>query len=70
MVSDRKRAEFAERMQWRTCTHRRVRQRPLNEDEDQMFEEGYCDLSLDNVEPMGQWCRRDNCPYLHRPDVP
>ena len=69
-MRDKDRDDFSERMLWRTCTHRRVRVRPLGDDETWTHEEEYCDLSLDAVDPLEQWCRRDNCPYLHRPDVP
>ena len=69
-VTDRERDDFSERMLWRTCTHRRVRSRALSEHVPQPFEEEHCDLALDAADPLEQWCRRDNCPHLHRRDVP
>ena len=69
-MMDKGRDDFVERLLWRTCTHRRVRTRPLSSDVLQAFEEEYCDLALDAVDPLEQWCRRDSCPYLHRQDVP
>jgi len=35
-----------------------------------MLEEEYCDLTADEEKAINQWCRRDNCPYLDRADVP
>ena len=69
-MTDKGRDDFSERLLWRTCAHRGVRLRLLSEDVPQAFEEEYCDLALDAVDPLEQWCRRDSCPYLHRQDVP
>ena len=69
-MTERERATFVVRLEWRVCRHRRVRQRPLPGLESEMPQEEYCDLTTDEEKAINHWCRRDNCPYLDRPDVP
>ncbi len=64
------RSVFADGLGWRTCRHRRIRQRPMPVQTKEMPHEEYCDLTADEEKAINQWCRMDNCPYLDRPDVP
>ena len=69
-MTERKRAVFADRLEWRVCRHRRIRRRPLPRQDMATLEEEYCDLSVREEGAINQWCRRENCPYLDCADVP
>ena len=69
-MTERKRAAFVDRLEWRVCRHRRVRRRALHRQATAMPDEEYCDLSAEEEKAINQWCRMENCPYLDRPDVP